>query len=186
MAVNFQLTPLQQDMEIGKIRLELIQTRILVATKDGELWRSDKTLKTVASTVISLPANRKDRFPDHVDSLCESEIRDEALRFSINFGTSQGVYNRVQTVNHQKIKVKHVLQVTVDLIDPEGHSSKIKLNFFPKFYIPTEDGVHKNSPDVDDFHEGSRTPPPYTDHVHDMLCREETRFQGVLPAYEDV
>lgn len=117
-------------MEIGKIRLELIQTRILVATKDGELWRSDKTLKTVASTVISLPANRKDRFPDHVDSLCESEIRDEALRFSINFGTSQGVYNRVQTVNHQKIKVKHVLQVTVDLIDPEGHSSKVSSSSF--------------------------------------------------------
>lgn len=129
MVINFALTPLKRDMRIGKIHVELIQTRILIATKDGRSWCEDKSSTTIASTVSSAHSHDKESHASgHPDPIGELEMRDEALRFPVILHVDAARHRLMQTVEDEKIKIRHALKVCVDLLNPEGHISKVSLS----------------------------------------------------------
>ncbi|KAL1618721.1 hypothetical protein SLS56_010451, partial [Neofusicoccum ribis] len=120
MTVDFLLIPLKDGLSIGDIQLDLIETTFLVATKEGQLWRVDKSTKVITSTVASIPSQCK----GEAESLPGLEIPEESQKFSINLDLPQGLNLRFRSVEDEKIKVGYVLKVSVDLMNPDGHVSK--------------------------------------------------------------
>ncbi|GME52754.1 hypothetical protein NA57DRAFT_26386 [Neofusicoccum parvum] len=121
MAVDFLLIPLKDGLSIGHIELDLIETTFLVATKEGQLWRADKSTKVIASTVASIPSQCK----GEAESLQGLETPEESQKFSIKLDLPQGLNLRFRSIEDEKIKVGYVLKVSVDLVNPDGHVSKV-------------------------------------------------------------
>ncbi|OMP85199.1 putative HECT-type ubiquitin ligase-interacting protein creD [Diplodia seriata] len=126
MAVYFLLTPLKHGTRIGPIHLDLVQTEVLTATRDGRPWRRDRTVTTIASTVASVPPDCKGELAvDRRSSLGDSDMRDESFSFAVKLPIDPAGYRRVQSVDDEKIKIRYTLKVCVDLLNPEGHLSKV-------------------------------------------------------------
>ncbi|KAL0258452.1 hypothetical protein SLS55_005945 [Diplodia seriata] len=184
MAVYFLLTPLKHGTRIGPIHLDLVQTEVLTATRDGRPWRRDRTVTTIASTVASIPPDCKGELAvDRRSSLGDSDMRDESFSFAVKLPIDPAGYRRVQSVDDEKIKIRYTLKVCVDLLNPEGHLSKLLVDFHPKFFasIDNMEELSEHNSVLD----GTVTPPLYGDHVFDEMLDADQDARTELPEYED-
>ncbi|KAK7522030.1 hypothetical protein IWZ03DRAFT_357597 [Phyllosticta citriasiana] len=194
--IDFRLTPLQRGLQIGKIRLDLVEEVLLIVYKDGEPWQNHSTRKSVLTTTTKAEPNvvekRRNAAVREVneDSSAESAeedsaaeeagstnapvvLEDEALSFRVELPVPSTPYITVQDIDSERIKSRHLLYITVELINADKHSSEMTMKFRPKLFLPPPSvaNASSSSPSLlcgSDLWD-QITPPSYGQHVFDCL-----------------
>ncbi|KAK7542629.1 uncharacterized protein J3D65DRAFT_222805 [Phyllosticta citribraziliensis] len=193
--IDFRLTPLQRGLQIGKIRLELVEEVLLMTFKNGERWHSHSARRSVLKTTTNAEPNVVEKRrsaavreigDEHVQSTDEDTadeeacstnapvvLEDEALSFRVELPVPSTPFITVQDIDSERIKSRHLLYITVELINADKHSSEMTMKFRPKLFLPPPSVTHasSSSPSLlcgSDLWD-QITPPSYGQHVFDCL-----------------
>ncbi|KAK8197847.1 hypothetical protein IWZ00DRAFT_148121 [Phyllosticta capitalensis] len=184
--IDFRLTPLQRGLQIGKIRLDLVEEVLLIIYKDGEPWRNHSSKKSVLTTTTRAEPNvvekrrsasihdvngEDEEYSESDDELSTDApvvLEDEALSFRVELPVPKEPFIAVQDIDSERIKARHLLYITVELINADKHSSEMTMKFRPKLFLPTPSVPYASAMWSTD----SLTPPSYGQHLLDLLCSE--------------
>ena len=171
--VEFILCPLLKGVEIGKIKMEILE-RVQLKTDGGKLKDHSKDV-VVASHEQDMPPNV---MPERVEET--SGIPDQSHHFKVTLPLPKSLNKMRQSVDTEHIKIFHNLKVYVNLHNPDGHISQLLvrnlLHIFISPNLPVGDDQTIQANDaqvasVSHHNENSQVeaPPTYGSHQLDQL-----------------
>lgn len=171
--VEFILCPLLKGVEIGKIKMEILE-RVQLKTEGGRLKDHSKDV-VVASHEQEMPPNT---MPERVEET--SGVPDQSHHFKVTLPLPKSLNKMRQSVDTDHIKIFHNLKVYVNLHNPDGHISQLLvrnlLHIFisPNLPVGEDQTIQANEAQVasasrNNEHSQIEAPPIYELHQLDQL-----------------
>jgi hypothetical protein len=171
--VEFILCPLLKGVEIGKIKMEILE-RVQLKTDGGKFKDHSKDV-VVASHEQEMPANV---LPERIEEA--SGIPDQSHHFKVTLPLPKSLNKMRQSVDTEHIKIFHNLKVYVNLHNPDGHISQLLvrnlLHIFisPNLPVGDDQTIQANEAQVasvshNNEHSQADAPPTYGLHQLDQL-----------------
>lgn len=119
---DFQLIPLKKGVTIGKIKMELHEHVVLNAIQgDRNLPHSWDAI--VAKEEYDMPNDAEQRMTDEDDD----NPFDESFKFKLALPFPKSLKKCRQNVETDFIRIDHKIKLYVNLHNPEGHTSQVRI-----------------------------------------------------------
>ncbi|OCL06231.1 carbon catabolite repression protein cred [Glonium stellatum] len=119
---DFVLVPLRKGVEIGVIKMEVVEHMVLSSDYAGRAISHSRE-QVVASMESEMPADSAHVVPDGVEEA--DQLFDESHRFQLTLELPKSLKQCRQTVDTSHMKIIHKLRLYVNLHNPEGHTSQL-------------------------------------------------------------
>jgi arrestin-related trafficking adapter 4/5/7 len=178
---DFTLIPLKKGVEIGKIKMEVVEHMLLSCEQAG--GRAQHSKETVIATMeAQMPPNAAREVTSEIEELGPEHLFDECYNFNLSLDLPRSLQSCRQSVETPNIKIVHKMRLFVNLLNPEGHTSQLVVKnnlhlFMSPNLPPGEDLSVSVDPDLLSATarqaEAMQTAPPtYGLHQLDALYRD--------------
>ena len=119
---DFVLVPLRKGVEIGVIKMEVVEYMVLSSDYVGRSISHSRE-HVVASMESEMPSNSAHVVPEGVEEA--DQLFDESHRFQMTLDLPKSLKQCRQSVDTDHVKIIHKLRLYVNLHNPEGHTSQV-------------------------------------------------------------
>jgi hypothetical protein len=129
--VEFTLLPLRKGIQIGKIKMEILERVGLETSKlNDQSVATTLPDRVVSSIEQPVPANSLGALTEE-----SSGLADESYHFKLTLPLTRSLNSFRQSVNTDHVKIYHNLKIYVNIHNPDGHVSQLCLRNLVHIYI---------------------------------------------------